>query len=173
MRRHGWIVLTMVAAGALVGCGPRTPGESRMMGTVEYPAAFASARDVFAQYFSVASADLDAGIIRSLPRKIDAPNDRLLGGSPARQVATLRLRRDGGNVVAQVCVETQRQGSAVYRQMASRDENYDSVPHESPAQIDAATTPEQNETWRTASRDRALEIKILNDVYRALHPGEK
>jgi len=171
--RHGWDIrlatILLAACAGAAGCGPRTPGETRILGPVPYEAAFASGQEVMSQYFSVAEADAERGRIVSRPKHIEADNDRILGGSPARQIATLRLRRDGGDVVAQATVQTQRQGQSVHRQRAVQDENYDGAPNKSPSYYEAATTPEQNETWVTRSYDHALERKMLDDLFRRLH----
>jgi len=153
----------------MVGC-VQDMGRSRPLGEVSYGTAFATARDVMAQYYSIESSDASTGEIVSRPKRVDAGRDRLLGGSPARQVARLRLRREGKGVVAHLAVAVQRQGSAVYRQHSGIDETYSSVPNQTPAEADAATTPEQNEAWRTVKHDRALEQRILGQIHRALHP---
>jgi hypothetical protein len=54
--------------------------------------------------------------------------------------------------------------------MPPTGENYDTVPHETPAQREAATTAEQNESWETRSHDADVERKILQDLWRSLHP---
>ena len=165
------ILAGLVAAGTLVGCTEPMAGRSQPLGTVEYGLAFATAREVMAEYFSIASADPDTGIIQSRPKPVAARAERLLGGSPARQVARMRLRRQGEQVVAHLWVALQRQGSAVLREMRVARDKYDSVPNETPAEIEAATTPEQNETWRTRGYDHRLERTILTELYKALNPG--
>ena len=114
------------------------------------------------------------GIIKSRPEPVQAPAKGFLGGRPCRKLATLQLYMAGKQVVANVSVAVQRQGLSVRRQMQVADGNYDSVPNETPAQIEAATTPEQNEGWWTESYDKALEHRILQDLYKALHgPAER
>jgi len=172
MARHGWLAAMCVLAGFLVGCA-QDLGRSRVLGEVGYGTAFATARDVMAQYYSIESSDASTGEILGRPKRVQMRGERLLGGSPARQVARLHLRRDGKQVVAHLAIAVQRQGSAVYRQYSSIDETYSSVPNQTPAEADAATTPEQNEAWRTVKHDRALEQKILGQIHRALHPQAK
>lgn len=172
MARHGWLATMCVLAGCLVGCA-QDMGRSRTLGEVGYGTAFAAARDVMAQYYSIESSDASTGEIVGRPKRVELRGERLLGGSPARQVASFRLRRDGDQVVAHLAVAVQRQGSAVYRQHSGVDETYSSVPNQTPADTDAATTPEQNDAWRTVKYDRALEQKILGQIHRALHPQSK
>ena len=163
----------LAVAGLLLsaGCNQPTPGRTRILGEVGYESAFAAAREVFSQYYSIDSADAEAGVIKSRPLAVSAKGERLLGGSPARQVATLRLWREGGAVVAHAQVKVPRLGSAVHRQMRPVGENYDSVPNETPAELDAATTPEQNEAWQTAGYAHDVEYKMLADLYKSLHPA--
>ena len=168
------MTLAIVAAGMLTGCGAGSSGTSRQLGSVTYQDAFAEAREVMAQYFEIAEADVDTGTIKSRPKSAQGGPERLLGGgSPARQVATLRLRHDGTNVVAYMSVAVQRQDSAVYRHMMASGESDDSVPTLTPDEQEAATTSEQNEAWRTSRYAHDIEYKILNDLYTRLHPAEE
>jgi len=175
MTRHRWLLIGVLAILVLSGCNVRSAGMTQSMGEIRYETAFATGREVLSQYFSVDPEGTDpaTGVIKARPRPIDAGNSRLLGGSPARQIATLRISRDGKNIIAHVVVETQRQGSAIYRQMGSEEENYDSVPNKPPSELDAATTPEQNEVWRTQNYDHDMERKILEDLYAALKANQK
>ena len=103
------IVLAIMAAVMFAGCGAGSSGTSRQLGSVGYQPAFAAAREVMAQYFEIAKADVDTGTIKSRPKGARGGPERLLGGgSPARQVATLRLRHDGANVIAYMSVAVQR-----------------------------------------------------------------
>jgi hypothetical protein len=128
-----------------------------------------------AQYFSVDPARTSAstGMIRSRPKDvIDAGNERLLGGSPARQIGILRIVQEGPSVMAQIQVMQQRQGSNARVQMGYSEErhNYNMNPGtNTPASIDAATTPEQNETWTNEKRRTDIEQQILDDLYKRLH----
>ena len=172
MIRHGWSVVVLAAACVLVGCNQPLPGRSRSLGAVDYTAAFAAANEVMAQYFSVESADPRAGVIQSRPKAVSAPRERLLGGSPARQVATLRLRSEGKDVVASATVAVQRQGAEVLRVMPRDADDYSTVPDKTPAEREAATTVLQNESWRTHQYDHDVERKMLLDLWRALHPSK-
>jgi len=169
------VAAALILSGGLAGCGSSMPGTPRSVGNVAYESAFAAAGDVLRQYgFSIETADADARVIKTRPKAVEAKPDRLLGGrSPAREVATVRIRPQGDQVSVIVSVELQRQESAVLRQVASPEENYDTVPNKTPAQTDAAITPEQGETWRSAGYDHELEAKILEDINQALHPQGK
>ncbi len=50
-------------------------------------------------------------------------------------------------------------------------EDYSTVPNQSPAYDEAATTADQNESWMTYDYAHDLETKILDDLYRSLHPN--
>ncbi|GAG11983.1 unnamed protein product, partial [marine sediment metagenome] len=172
------LLMTVVGFGVvLAGCGQLplneglAPGRGtiRGLGDTSYQEAFATGRMVMGQYFSIASADVNTGIIKSRPKKVDAGKERLLGSSPARQIATMQISQKDGQVVAQVLVMQQRQGSAIRRQMgySTKPENYTGNPgDESPADIDAATTPKQNESWADEKARHGVESDILNDLYR-------
>jgi hypothetical protein len=171
MNRHGWLVVAAVAAGLMVGgCSQEFPGSSRSLGAADYTSAFAAAGDVMSQYFPVESANPVTGVIQSRAKDVKAANERLLGGSPARQVATLRIVKEGKDVMAYATVALQRQGGDVFRAMPQADENYAGVPNRTPAERDAATTPEQNEPWRIHSYDHQAENRMLEDLARAVTP---
>ena len=172
MRRYAAAAI-LVAAAMAGGCNVATPGSTRLLGEVDYPQAFASANDTMSQYFSVASSDPATGIIKARPKAIDAPPERLLGRSPARQAATMRIWQRGTEILADVTVAVERRGDPVLRSMPQPGENYEGVPNQSPAQREAATTVEQNESWRIEKYDHAIEAKILQDLYLSLHPQEK
>jgi hypothetical protein len=173
MKASALFLLTAVSAG-LIGCVESTPGRTRSLGQADYGLAFATAREVLAEEhgFSIESTERDVGTIQTRPKPVAAEPDRLLGSSPARQVATVRLRRDGNDVVAHVSVAVQRQRAEVRRQVRDVGENYDSVPNKSPAEQDAALTPQQKMSWETVDYDHALEVRILEDLYQALRPAE-
>jgi len=174
MKSTGVFMASILAAGVLLGgCNLPAPGTTRNLGKVQYGSAFAAAIDVMRQHFSLASADPDTGVIRSRPKLVKVRGERLLGGSPARHVAEMTIRRKDGLIVAHASVALQREGSAIHQTMGSANEGYDSVPNRTPAEEVAAVTPEQNEIWRTQSYDRSLERRILDELYRALHPARK
>lgn len=170
MIRHAWIVTAAAATCIVAGCNQPIPGTSRSLGTVDYTLAFAAANEVMTQYFSVLSSNPHTGIITSRPKPVEAPKERLLSGSPARQVATLRVRTEGKAVVVYATVALQRQGEAVLEQIRPGVDNYDSVPNQTPAERDGATTVEQNESWRTHGYAHNVERKILQDIYRSVNP---
>ena len=170
MIRHAWVVVAVAAACVAGGCNQPMPGTSRSLGGVDYASAFAAANEVMAQYFSVESSDPHTGIIQSRPKVVQAPKERLLGGSPARQVATLRVRTEGKMVVAYATVALQRQGGAILQEMRPGMDDYDSVPNQTPAEREGATTVEQNESWRTHKYAHDVERKILQDIYRSVNP---
>ncbi len=173
MIRKDLIMVGLLAALALSGCRIASPGTTRMLGQVEYASAFATGREVMAQHFSIASSDPETGVILSRPQFVEARGERLLGDSPARNLAKLLLRKEEGMIVAHLSVALQREASAVHQSMPIPGQNYDSVPNRTPAEKTAATTTEQNEDWQTQEYDKALERSILNELYVALHPEAK
>jgi len=173
MIRTVWIAATLIGAGLVAGCNQPMPGSSLPLGQVDYTSAFAAGKEVMSQYYSVESANPHTGVITSRPKAVDAERERILGGSPARELATLRLQEEGSQVVAYATVALQRQGSSVLRQPRPGLESYDTVPNQTPAEDEAATTIEQNESWRTHSYSHSTERKMLQDLRRAVSPKPK
>ena len=163
------LVAVLTLAGSLPGCAEQSPGIVRTLGATNPSLAFATAKDVISQYYDIESADPATREITCKPKMIQAPNERLLGGSPTRQVAKMRLFPMDNSLAAQVSIVVQRQGSSVIRAYRSTSK-YNSVPDETPVDVDAATTPEQNEVWQPAGYDHDTERKILEDLYIRLHP---
>ncbi len=190
MTRQAMIIALITTAALLAGCAD-TVGESQSGGpgvlgllivpaggtqlpleTESFPQAFTQGRAIMAQYFTIASADQNEGLIQCLPKSLDsAPHDRIIGSSTSRQVATLRVVQRGGRIFAICSVQMQRQSSPILRQRSIADSSYTSVPNQTPAEIEAATTPDQNDTWETYSSDKSLEDKILNDLAKVLSGG--
>ena len=151
-------------------------GTRRVLPATNYDEAFVAARTVMGHYFQIASADKATGVIVTEPKATTEGGVGLVAPAATRQVAKLKLHQANEGLVASVSVLLQRQGSAVYRQMQTEQDNYDSVPNTSPAEMDAATTATQNETWETYQVDRSLETQILNDLQNTLvsaTPGEE
>jgi hypothetical protein len=148
---------------------------SRMMGDTSYQQAYAAGQEVLAQYYSIDpdKSSAGSGVVKSRPKDIlDAGRNRLLGNSPARQIATLQIVQEGPAVTALVQVMQQRLGSAPERQMGYSQErrNYNMNPGDvGPGDVEAATTPQQNEMWTNEKRRRDLEGQILDDLYKRLH----
>jgi hypothetical protein len=171
--RHRW-TLGLVLAGATfaAGCGEQMQGTSRPLGDVEYPLAFEASRDVLSDYFSIAEADAATGTIRCRPRPIEEPSDRLLSGSQAaRHLCRMQLRKQDGGVHGTLSIAIQRQGSEAYLSRRRSDENYRGIPDQTPAQLEGATTPEQNDVWRTVRQDKAMEMRLLGEIREKLHPA--
>jgi hypothetical protein len=169
-----FVAAALLAAASMAGgCNVASPGSSRSLGEVEYPQAFAAARDVMSQYYSIASSDPATGIIKSRPKSVAAQPDRIIGRSPARQVATMRIWPRGKEILADVTVAVQRRGDTVLRHMPTPAENYDSLPNRPPSAREAATTTEQNESWRIEKYNHTTEQKILKDLFLSLHPEKR
>jgi hypothetical protein len=173
-------ILAMVCASLVLGCSGfddmsqgLTPGRgsTRILGKVDYQQSFAVARQVLGQHFNIEQADPQTGVIRCRPKKVAAANERILGGFPARQIATMQISVENGLTSAQLVIEQQRQGAESYKQMGYAEDNYSLDPSNStPAQRDAATTPVQNQAWKTEKTLPVLERQILNELYKRMHP---
>ncbi|KKK72727.1 hypothetical protein LCGC14_2901000, partial [marine sediment metagenome] len=137
------------------------------LGQVPYARAYREARAVFNQYFSIASADEESGKIVGRPRATETAPDRLLGVSPARHIAQMRVREKGGQVIVEVRVDIQRQDVGAYRAMQPITVDND-VPIRTPAEESGAVTAGQNQAWTTTGRDEALERTLLSDLLQRL-----
>ena len=163
-------IAVLMAAAVIVllsGCAQVEPGTEQILGQVTYAEAFDAARTVMNQYFTVALADPGEGLIRSAPKEL---RGRVLGGGVGRQVATVRIRQEPQGIVARATVNVQRQGSSALRMVSPQAGASGEPPRQTPAELEAATTPEQNESWITERRDRGLEQRILSDILNALRP---
>jgi len=160
---------------AVSGCSGAEPGTSRLLGKVSYGSAYATSREVLSQHFSVLPSDPSDGVLvcRATAEPGAAKSARLIGltTSGRRRRAKLRLVREGELIVAHMAVTIEQQENPVYRNAPQPDQEYSSVPNLTPAQEDAATTPEQNDVWQVVGRDRILERRILADIHRALSPA--
>ena len=166
MKHLTWIVV--LTAGLLLAGGCQSHRyNTQPLGNVGYPKAFQAGKAAMAQYFSIASADERAGRIISRPKSADAGPDRLLGVSPARKVATMRIRRKGDQVYADVRVNIQRQDVDAMTRMQPVTVDND-VPIQTPAQGSAALTADQNQAWQNTGRDAGLERSILNALMETL-----
>ncbi len=173
-------ILAIICAALVLGCSGfndmsqgLTPGRgsTRILGKVDYQQSFAVAREVMGQHFNILEADAESGLIQCRPKKVNAKNERILGGFPARQIAALQISVENGLTSAQLVIEQQRQGAASYKQMGYAEDNYSLDPSNStPAQRDAATTPVQNQAWKTEKTLPTLERQILNELYKRMHP---
>ncbi len=148
---------------------------TKSLGDTSFPRAYAEGQEVLQQYYTVDpdKSNPGDGIIKSRPKDVlDAGRDRLLGDSPARQIATLQIIQEGPVVTALVQVMQQRQGSAPEKQMGYSQErhNYTMNPGaQGPGDMEAATTTQQNENWLNEKRRRDLENQILEDLFKRLH----
>ena len=162
MKKMSLVIFMMFVA----GCQAQQ-FRSQPLGEVDYAEAFQAGKTVLAQYFSVASSDAESGKIISRGTPVDAAKDRLLGASPARKVAQMRIRKKGEVVFADVRVDIQRQDVGAFRQMQPVTVD-NQVPNRTPADEAAAVTTEQNHAWQTTGRDNQLEQAILADLINAL-----
>ena len=108
MKRMACAFPLAAALAAMIGCsGGPSPGSTMQLGTVEQVSpqlAFTTAKDVMAQYFPIQSADPDTGTIKCQPAAVKDRQERLLGASPTRQVATIQIFSSEGQTMATVTV---------------------------------------------------------------------
>jgi hypothetical protein len=150
-------------------------GTSRNMGDVSFHDAYAAATKALTAHYSIDPAKTNQanGIIVCRPKSVSNPaNERILGALPARQIARVELVSENDQVLAQVLVVQQRQGAGPRQEMGYAQEryNYDGSPgNETPGDLSAATTPEQNEAWEFEKTLPDIEGVILSDMFNTLH----
>lgn len=173
MLRHLTVLPLLLGLGLLIGCDAgQSPGTTRMLGSVNYDKAFQTARQVLGRHFDVRSAEPVTGVITTLP---EGGSDRPAGvlgltTGEVRRLATLRLTPSGNEVAALLAVQIQTASPAPVQRF-DVGANYDGVPNQSPSELEAATTTDQNVRWQTSRYDTRMEIQILNELYRELHPS--
>ncbi|MBL7134608.1 MAG: hypothetical protein ISS78_10965 [Phycisphaerae bacterium] len=163
----------LALAAAAGGCNPEAPGSTITLGPVSYDKAFSTARTVLAHYFTLDEVDHEAGRITTLPDFIPPRGFSISDSAPDKQLAELTLYTDGQYVVARLAVPVRRRGSEAARMFGARDENYSGMPGQTPADLEGATTPKQNDVWQTYRYDHMLERRILRELDRLLRPAEQ
>lgn len=150
---------------------PTNRGTTQIFADNSREEVFTTARKVISQYYSVKSSDPITGVIKCRPKKLAAGKDRLIGNSPARQLATLQVQSEDGGTSVQVLVIQERMGTEIIQTVGYSQEryNYSGAPGETtPADEGAATTPEQNETWEFEKELKDVELRILSDIAKDL-----
>ena len=161
------LILVSVVA-LLAGCQNES-FRSQALGEVEAAAAFQAAKDVFAGYYTITSADPAAGRIEGEPKLTASRAEPVFSTAPTREVPVLRIRSQGNTVWADVRVAIQRQEAGAYGAFSGFSAGHE-IPNATPAQEDAPLTEEQNRLWRDSGYNLAVEQRILADLYNRLHP---
>ncbi len=186
MKNISILIIVALGVGLLVVVGCQNMGQietglaigngtSRNMGDVSMPNAFAAAKKAVSAHYSIdpVKTNQSNGLIVCHPKNIANPaNERILGALPARQIARVELVSENNQVIAQVLVVQQRQGSGPRQEMGYAQErhNYSGSPgDETPGSLSAATTPQQNETWEREKTLPDIEGIILTDMFNTLH----
>jgi len=170
--KSGFACLVLIAVSCLSGCSRPMPGASMSLGRVDYDQAFQAGRETLAQHFPAVQVDRRLGVITTSPIPLDELQARLLTPAATRKVATFRLKRERSEIIANLEVALQRQDSSAASHLARMTMRYDPCPTQTPAELEAASTAEQVETWTTFRRDRQLEHAILQQLYRLLNPQD-
>ncbi len=159
----------LLAVPMLAGC-QNERFRSMRLGEVDVEKAYQAGVTVFGDYYKVAEADGRTRRITGRPKTVKAPPDRLFSTSASREVAVLRIRRDGAVTWADVRVDIQRRQSAGYRSLSGLTDR-DDVPNRTPAQDDAPLRPEQDEVWQVTGHNYQIERKMLQDLYARVNAG--
>jgi hypothetical protein len=137
---------------------------------VSYRTAFAAAEQALQRYFVIETRNPAAGILRARPveSKLDSSGTRIIsdamGGSrTGRQLAEMRVQQEGPDVDVSCRVLIQELETERFR-MAERQRGVYDQPTDTPAEVEAGTTSEQNAVWVNRARNRELERRILETV---------
>ncbi len=166
-------LLTALAAAALAGCQTER-FRSQQLGEVDYDTAYQAGRTVFADYYAIDAADPDDGRITGRPKPLDnsAPGGLALSSQPARELAVLRIRRDGKVIWADVRVAIQRQQAGGFDSFGDLGGRGD-APNQTPADLEGPLSASQQEAWVAKGANYRTETHILQDIYNRLHPPAK
>ena len=146
----------------------RLPGVSRAT-------AFDAMQAAMRERYQLATVDADAGVIRSTPTETRESNDQgrvgdFLGAKRRmRRVATSQVTGTDTSAEVWCKIVIQQQDTQAARLFDS-DMRLNDAPTATAADRDAATTREQNEIWRTTSRDRRGERELLRAVEEIVAP---
>lgn len=175
--RHGSVlsVVALTICLSSVGCmepqtSPVRPASTfsgsyrtQTLNTTDLHAAFAAAEGAVADYFQVASADANLGVITFLPSEYTR-----IGGARMRRVGRLGVYKTGNTVVASVQIEIQRYLTPNMRAM-SHTLSPDDRPGLTPIQEEGGLTPAQQEYWNPEGRDSRMEAEILQRIAEAVN----
>lgn len=168
-----YICLALLSALGLVGCAQGRPGTVRVLGSVDLDRAYDVGRRTLSEYgFSIAEAYPEQALLITEPRPVEGPAaERLLAGGDTRQVARLQFFLEEQQLQAVLSVEIQRARPAAAGDMML--DTYSGVPSRTPGEQMAATSARQNSQWRRVDFDHALEVDMLDTIYRRLHGPAK
>lgn len=161
----------LVAASILAGC-QTDQFRSRRLGDVDYNAAYQAGLGAMSNYFTIQSADAKTGRIVAQPQPASPTAGKIVSSTQGREVAVLQITRDSAGVVAGIRVDIQRQEEPAYQSFSQMYSNTD-VPNQTPAQREAALSPEQVQAWRTVGHNYDMERRILDDIYNSTRPTPK
>ena len=170
LARRGLIAAMSAGLVLATGCASVAPGTRRVLGPVDYDKAFSVSRRILKQHFSLAESDRGRGVLRSRPEWVERSRRLLKPPVPARRIATFRIRPDEPYVVVHLSIALEYRASEAERFVQQDEENYSGAANRTPGQLEAATTPRQNASWRKVRYDHGLERAILEELAEALRP---
>ncbi len=168
---YGWILaLGITVCGCNLRQTPPIAYQRQRLEDVSYRTVFNAAEEALQRYFVVETRDADTGTLRARPveTKLDPSGTRIIsdavGGSrTGRQLAEMRVQQEGPDVDVSCRVLIQELETEKFR-LAERQRGVYDQPTDTPAEVEAGTTSEQNAVWVNRSRNRELERRILEAV---------
>lgn len=154
----------------LAGCAAEPPGRTRSLGSVPGEQALDVAQGVLSRHFEIASVDRASGTITSVPTNVQAGGERLIGNSPARQIATLQIIEAKGQTIARLSIIQQRQTRDLQKVVPETD-SYSGVPDRTPARSPGPGDVDMPGDWQNERAVGELETRILQEIFAALQPA--
>jgi hypothetical protein len=168
----GLVVLSGLVA--LMGCTDTVRPDARQERVIqdaEPDEVLAAATAILQREFGRVKVDRVARRITTAPveftteRDSGTMRDLYRGRSTMRRVGQLEVGRSAGRTVARLRVDVERRDTE--RQAVMRPRAYrlsDDPGQETPIDVDAATTAQQNTIWTRVRRDRTLERALLDEL---------
>lgn len=180
MRRLAALFVLAVTPLCLTGCAQgieKQTYHARAIAGATPDEVFDAAQTVLRREFGPLTVDQEARRLTSRPAEFHTVSDSgtardlYRGRSTMRRTARLFVSSRGGETVARLRIEIERQDTA--RQEAfqpDRSQGLTDAPGRTPIERDAATSSKQNTVWTFVKRDRRLERALLTELQEEFAP---
>jgi hypothetical protein len=168
------LVVVVLAAALWAGCSETarvSVQQQRVIQGADPDAVLDAATVVLQREFGRVKVDRAARHITTAPvefateRESGTARDLYRGRSTMRRVAQFDVGRNGGQTVARLRVDVERRDTERQAMMQPRPNRLSDNPgQETPIDVDAATSAQQNTVWTLVRRDRTLERALLDEL---------
>ncbi len=181
MNRACAVLVVMFGLTTLVGCEVDTGPAAMTYRTIVIDDAtpdevLQAGELVLAREFRAVTTNRAARTIVSAPveyttrRESGTTRDFYRGRSRMRRVARFASESLGGQTVARLRIDIERQDTARRTALRSATGRIDDSPARTPIEDDGATTESQNQVWTKVRRDVGVEQRLLAELRRAFAP---